>query len=89
MFNLITQYLSGGPGGIGGAYIHPKHKDKKFVNLKGWYSNKDATRFDMLKTCDRATGIEAFRMSTPSVFLISFMLTSLKVSPKKFVLSEI
>ncbi|XP_068209059.1 uncharacterized protein [Palaemon carinicauda] len=66
-----NKYLCGGPGGIGGAYLNSKHNNREAVHLKGWWSNKDSTKFEMRQECDTAEGIDAFRIATPSPILVA------------------
>ncbi len=41
------QYLSSGPGGIAGAFIHDKHAHSQRFRLTGWWGHKMETRFNM------------------------------------------
>lgn len=75
------KYLNGGPGAIGGAYLNAKHinRDLQGPLLKGWWSNKESTRFEMRQECDTAEGIDAFRISMPPVLLMAAVKASLDI----------
>ena len=42
------KYLNGGPGAIGGAYLHSRHaRDRRLPRFAGWWGNDPDTRFLM------------------------------------------
>ena len=41
------KYLSAGPGGIAGIFVHDKHNAAQHPRLAGWWGNAPDTRFDM------------------------------------------
>ena len=42
------KYLNGGPGGIGGCYLHERHAvDRSLPRFGGWWGNDPETRFEM------------------------------------------
>src|SRR5947209_3108179 len=42
------KYLNGGPGAVGGCFVHEKHgRNQDLLRLAGWWGNDPATRFRM------------------------------------------
>lgn len=73
------QYLNSGPGCIGGAYVNKRHEQRDAPHLKGWWSNKESTRFQMRDGCDTAPGIDGFRLCNPPPILVALVKASLEV----------
>jgi kynureninase len=63
------KYLSGGPGAIGGAFVHERHLARTDLpRLAGWWGHDRATRFRMSSQFDPAEGAAAWALSNPPVF---------------------
>jgi kynureninase len=63
------KYLSGGPGAIGGAFVHERHLARADLpRLAGWWGHDRATRFQMSSEFDPAEGAAAWALSNPPVF---------------------
>ena len=75
------KYLNGGPGAIGGAYIHQKHANAKNFRLAGWWGNEPATRFQMQseKTFIPKKGIDGWQVSNPPIFSTAPLRASLEI----------
>lgn len=80
------KYLNCGPGSIGGCFVHERHgsvvKDEtgnlSFRNrLSGWWGHRVEDRFLMAPDFIPSTGAYGFRLSNPSVLLITCVRTSL------------
>lgn len=74
------KYLNGGPGAIGGIFVHPRHTDKNAPTLaryEGWWGNKTATRFTPNSDFDPADGAAAWQLSNVPVFSILPLYASL------------
>ena len=78
-FIYLFQYLNSGPGCIGGAYVNSRHRNRNESHLMGWWGNKKETRFLMKDICDRAPGVEGFRLCNPPPFLVALVMASLEV----------
>lgn len=61
------KYLNGGPGAVGGAFVHSKHFDQYGPALTGWWGNHAASRFQMQPDFEGAPGIDAWHVSTPNM----------------------
>lgn len=63
------KYLNGGPGAVGGLYIHEKYgRDPEFRRMAGWWGNDEKTRFKMEKGFVPQPGAGGWNISTAQVF---------------------
>lgn len=62
------KYLNGGPGAIGGLYVHEKHaSNPNTPRLAGWWGNDEAIRFKMEKGFVPKTNASGWNISTAQV----------------------
>ncbi|MHA4810585.1 kynureninase [Flavitalea flava] len=74
------KYLNGGPGAVGGAYIHEKYAaDRDLVRLGGWWGNEESTRFKMEKGFIAKQSAEGWNQSTNQVFNMIALKASLQI----------
>jgi kynureninase len=72
------KYLNGGPGAVGGAYVHERYaRNKDYVRLGGWWGNDEATRFKMEKGFVPKSNAGGWNMSTAQVFNMAALKASL------------
>ena len=72
------KYLNGGPGTVGGAYIHSRyHRNPMLHRIEGWWGNRKSTRFLMEDQFDPTPTAEAWQLSTPSPLLFACLKSSL------------
>lgn len=63
------KYLNGGPGAIGGAFVHQRHLQRgDLPRLSGWWGHDARTRFAMSPTFAAAHGAAAWAVSNPPIF---------------------
>jgi len=63
------KYLNGGPGAVGGVYIHERYaRDKDLIRLGGWWGNDEATRFKMEKGFIAKPNAGGWSISTAQIF---------------------
>jgi len=63
------KYLNGGPGAVGGVYIHEYFaNDARTPRLGGWWGNDEKTRFKMEKGFIPKTDAGGWNISTAQVF---------------------
>ncbi|HEY2418345.1 MAG TPA: kynureninase [Steroidobacteraceae bacterium] len=63
------KYLNGGPGAIGGAFIHERHlRRTDLPRLAGWWGHEAGTRFQMRPKFHAAAGASGWAVSNPPVF---------------------
>jgi kynureninase len=73
------KYLNGGPGAIGGAFVHERHFDDGTQALLGWWGNDEATRFEMAPAFTPAAGAERWQMSTPPILSLAPVVAALEL----------
>lgn len=72
------KYLNGGPGAIGGAFIHERHGGIPATGrLAGWWGNDPATRFQMRPTFEADRGAAGWQVSTPPILSMAPLVASL------------
>jgi kynureninase len=63
------KYLNGGPGAVGGFFVHEKHgKNTSIHRFGGWWGNNEKTRFKMEKGFLPREGASGWCLSTSQVF---------------------
>jgi kynureninase len=74
------KYLNGGPGAVGGAFIHERHaRDINQQRLGGWWGNEESTRFKMEKGFKPKSRAEGWQISTAQVFNMVALKASLEL----------
>jgi kynureninase len=74
------KYLNGGPGAVGGIYIHEKyHHQQSIQRLTGWWGNKQESRFQMKERFEPEVDATAWQLSTPPVMLLAALQASLSI----------
>ncbi|KAF5613161.1 kynureninase 1 [Fusarium subglutinans] len=78
------KYLNGGPGCIGGLFVHERHTQvgddgSHNVRLAGWWGNDKKNRFAMRPGFVPVPGAAGFQLSNPSVLDITSLCASLEV----------
>lgn len=74
------KYLNGGPGAVGGAFVHSRHLDADgSEQLLGWWGHDEATRFAMAPSFTPAKGAELWQLSNPPILSLAPVLASLDV----------
>lgn len=77
------KYLNGGPGAVGGCFVHESHgRNANLQRFAGWWGNDPNTRFQMQGVPDfiPQSGAEGWQISNPPIFA----LTPVKVSYDMF-----
>ncbi|MFI5154692.1 MAG: kynureninase [Chitinophagales bacterium] len=74
------KYLNGGPGSVGGAYIHERYaRDRNHIRLGGWWGNDERTRFLMEKGFIAKPDANGWNLSTAQVFNMVCLKASLEI----------
>lgn len=74
------KYLNGGPGAIGGAFVHERHGgDPHVPRLAGWWGNDPATRFEMVPAFEPRAGADGWQVSTTPILSLVPVLVSLEL----------
>ena len=74
------KYLNGGPGGVGGAYVHRRHVDDgDLPRFLGWWGTDPATRFQMVNRFEPIPTVESWQLSNASILAMAPLRASLEV----------
>jgi kynureninase len=83
------KYLNGGPGAIGGCFVHQRHSEAQSrtshggalpgVRLAGWWGVDLPTRFLMEPQFRAAAGAAAWQISNPPILAAAPLLASLSI----------
>jgi kynureninase len=64
------KYLNGGPGAVGGLYLHPRHLGRA-PGIAGWWGVRLDRRFAMSHVHEPARGAAAFHVGTPHLLSLA------------------
>lgn len=74
------KYLNGGPGCLGGVFIHERnHGPLNLPRFEGWWGNDKATRFAMRPEFEPIPGAEAWQLSNPPILELAALRASLEL----------
>lgn len=72
------KYLNGGPGCVGGAFVHQKHESSfDLSRFSGWWGHNEERRFLMEKNFDPMKGVDGWQLSNVPVLVSAALLSSL------------
>jgi kynureninase len=74
------KYLNGGPGAVGGAFVHERHADSfEICRLAGWWGHDKDTRFLMGPEFRPIRGAEGWQLSNPPILQMAALRASLEI----------
>lgn len=74
------KYMNGGPGAIGGAYVHERFlKDNSLPKFLGWWGHDKQTRFLMDHRYIAIPTVESWQLSNPPIFQLAALKASLDI----------
>ncbi|WP_227938139.1 kynureninase [Alkalihalobacillus deserti] len=78
-FWCTYKYLNGGPGAVGGLFIHEKHLPVTPA-LAGWFGSDKSKQFDMAHQFTPASDAGALQSGTPHILSIAPLIGALSIS---------
>jgi len=73
------KYVNGGPGAVGGAFVHSRHHQRHDLpRLAGWWGNDPASRFEMREDFTPAAGTDGWQVSTPPLLALAPVVAALE-----------
>ena len=73
------KYLNGGPGCIGGCFVHERHARENLPRFAGWWGHDQDTRFKMGPEFHAAPGAEGWQVSNPSILTMAALRASMDI----------
>jgi kynureninase len=74
------KYLNGGPGTLGGVFVHERHAHApELPRFAGWWGHNKQTRFQMGPTFDPLPGAEGWQLSNPPIFQMAALRASMEL----------
>jgi kynureninase len=73
------KYLNGGPGAVGGAFVHARHgADRALPRFAGWWGHDQTSRFHMDPQFNAMPGAAGWQLSNPPILAMAPLAASLQ-----------
>lgn len=74
------KYLNGGPGCVGGCFVHDRHSHAwEIPRFAGWWGHDERVRFEMAPNFRPITGAEGWQLSNPSILSLAALRASMDI----------
>jgi kynureninase len=74
------KYLNGGPGCVGGCFVHARHAHgKQMPRFAGWWGHEEKVRFKMGPEFQAMAGAEGWQLSNPPILALAPLRASMEI----------
>jgi kynureninase len=74
------KYLNGGPGCVGGCFVHERHaRSPELPRFAGWWGHDEKTRFQMGPEFQAMLGAEGWQLSNPPILALAPLRASMEI----------
>jgi kynureninase len=74
------KYLNGGPGCVGGCFVHERHaRAFALPRFSGWWGHDEKTRFEMGSDFRAMPGAEGWQLSNPPIVALAALRASMEI----------
>jgi kynureninase len=74
------KYLNGGPGCVGGCFVHARHAhDRGIPRFTGWWGHNEKVRFKMDPDFHAMEGAEGWQLSNPPIMALAPLRASMEI----------
>jgi len=74
------KYLNGGPGCVGGCFVHERHsKEWDLPRFAGWWGHDEGVRFQMESDFKPMAGAEGWQLSNPPIIAMAPLRASMEI----------
>jgi kynureninase len=74
------KYLNGGPGCVGGCFVHERHAHAlDLPRFAGWWGHEESSRFQMGPDFHPMAGAEGWQLSNPPILALAALRASLEI----------
>lgn len=74
------KYLNGGPGCVGGCFVHERHAQASSLpRFAGWWGHDEKTRFQMGPDFHPMAGAEGWQLSNPPILALAPLRASMEI----------